>query len=38
LADRFSYVCTAGGGMVRFMSGEELPVVKALKDSAARFG
>lgn len=38
LAERFSYVCTAGGGMVRFMSGEELPVVKALKDSAARFG
>ena len=38
LADRFSYVCTAGGGMVRFMSGEELPVVKALKDSAARCG
>ncbi len=27
LAERFSYVCTAGGGMVRFMSGEELPVV-----------
>lgn len=38
LAERFSYVCTAGGGMVRFMSGEELPVVKALTDSAARFG
>jgi len=38
LAERFSYVCTAGGGMVRFMSGEELPVVKALKGSAARFG
>lgn len=37
LAERFSYVCTAGGGMVRFMSGEELPVVKALKESAARF-
>jgi len=37
LAERFSYVCTAGGGMVRFMSGEELPVVKALKGSAARF-
>ena len=38
LAERFSYVCTAGGGMVRFMSGEELPVVKPLKDSAARCG
>ncbi len=37
LADRFTYVCTAGGGMVRFLSGEELPVVKALKDAAVRF-
>ncbi|HEY5387144.1 MAG TPA: phosphoglycerate kinase, partial [Thermoleophilia bacterium] len=38
LAGRFSYVCTAGGGMVRFLSGEELPVVSALKGSVARFG
>jgi phosphoglycerate kinase len=37
LAALFSYVCTAGGGMVRFMSGEELPVVRALKESAVRF-
>ena len=28
---RFSYMCTGGGAMVRFLSGEELPVVKALK-------
>jgi len=27
----FSYMCTGGGAMVRFLSGEELPVVKALK-------
>lgn len=27
----FSYKCTGGGAMVRFISGEELPVVKALK-------
>ena len=27
----FSYTCTGGGAMVRFLSGEELPVVKALK-------
>jgi len=33
----FSYVCTAGGGLVRFMSGETLPTVKALRDSAKRF-
>ncbi len=38
LAERFSYVCTAGGGMVRFLSGEELPVVTALKAAALRFG
>jgi len=30
----FSYVCTGGGAMVRFLSGEELPVVKALKKGA----
>ncbi|MGE5229352.1 MAG: phosphoglycerate kinase [Deltaproteobacteria bacterium] len=38
LADRFDYVCTAGGAMVQFLSGEPMPVVEALKASAARFG
>jgi len=33
---RMSYVCTAGGGMVRFLSGQELPVVEALKRAARR--
>ena len=37
LTTSFDYVCTAGGGMVKFLSGEELPVVKALKESAVRF-
>ncbi|MCL4377699.1 MAG: phosphoglycerate kinase [Actinobacteria bacterium] len=37
LKEDFSYVCTGGGAMVRFLSGEELPVVAALKKSAARF-
>lgn len=37
LAKGFSYMCTGGGAMVRFLSGEELPVVKALKKSAQRF-
>lgn len=37
LKDKFSYICTGGGAMVRFLSGEELPVVKALKESALRF-
>jgi phosphoglycerate kinase len=36
LSGRFDYVSTAGGGMVRFLSGEELPVVTALKAAAAR--
>jgi phosphoglycerate kinase len=30
----FSYMCTGGGAMVRFLSGEELPVVTALKKGA----
>jgi phosphoglycerate kinase len=36
LGERFDYVCTAGGGMVRFLAGEELPVVTALKAAALR--
>lgn len=34
--ERMGYVCTAGGGMVRFLSGQELPVVEALKRAAGR--
>ena len=37
LGSGFSYICTGGGAMVRFLSGEELPVVKALKYSAIKF-
>jgi phosphoglycerate kinase len=37
LAGEFSYVCTGGGALVRFLSGEELPVVTALKHAAATF-
>jgi len=37
LGNDFSYVCTGGGAMVRFLSGEELPVAKALKYSAGKF-
>jgi len=34
--DRMGYVCTSGGGMVRFLSGQELPVVSALRRAAER--
>ena len=37
LSDKFSYICTGGGAMVRFLSGEELPVVRALKKAALKF-
>jgi len=37
LANHISYISTGGGALVRFLSGEELPVVKALKKSAKRF-
>jgi phosphoglycerate kinase len=31
VSDEVDYICTGGGALVRFLSGEELPVVKALK-------
>jgi len=34
--DGFSYVCTAGGGLVRFLAGESMPVIDALAESASR--
>jgi phosphoglycerate kinase len=34
--ERMSYVCTSGGGMVRFLSGQALPVVEALRRAARR--
>jgi len=37
LADDISYISTGGGALVRFLSGEELPVIKALKKSAKIF-
>jgi len=34
--ERMGYVCTSGGGMVRFLSGQKLPVVEALRRAARR--
>jgi len=28
---KISYICTAGGGLIRFLAGENLPVIEALK-------
>jgi phosphoglycerate kinase len=35
--DRMGYVCTSGGGMVRFLSGQALPVVETLRRAAVRY-
>ena len=29
--DKIDYICTGGGALIRFLTGEELPVVKALR-------
>lgn len=31
VSNRIGYICTGSGALVRFLSGKELPVVKALK-------
>lgn len=37
VADQLGYVCTGGGALIRFLTGEELPVVKALRHAASVF-
>jgi len=37
MANNISYISTGGGALVRFLSGEELPVIKALRKSARKF-
>ena len=36
VADKLGYICTGGGAMIRFLTGEELPVIKALRFAAKR--
>ena len=31
--NHFDYICTAGGALVRFLSGVELPLIQALKQA-----
>ncbi len=38
VTDKLGYVCTGGGALIRFLTGEELPVVKALRTAALKFG
>jgi phosphoglycerate kinase len=33
--DQISYICTGGGALIRFLTGEELPVVRALRKGSA---
>ncbi|MBQ3692048.1 MAG: phosphoglycerate kinase, partial [Clostridia bacterium] len=37
VTDKLGYICTGGGALIRFLTGEELPVVKALRHSAKIF-
>ncbi len=36
--EQINYVCTGGGALIRFLSGEELPAVKALRYAARKYG
>lgn len=35
--EKLGYVCTGGGALIRFLTGEELPVVRALRYAAEKF-
>ena len=37
VTDKLGYICTGGGALIRFLTGEELPVVKALRFAAKKF-
>ena len=35
--EQINYICTGGGALIRFLTGEELPVVKALRYAAGKW-
>ena len=35
--EQINYICTGGGALIRFLTGEELPVVKALRYAAEKW-
>ena len=37
LGPQMGYICTGGGALIRFLTGEELPVVRALRHAAEAF-
>ena len=37
LGPQMGYICTGGGALIRFLTGEELPVVRALRHAAQAF-
>lgn len=37
LVEQMGYICTGGGALIRFLTGEELPVVRALRHAAKTF-
>lgn len=37
LVEQMGYLCTGGGALIRFLTGEELPVVKALRYATKTF-
>ena len=38
ITDKLGYVCTGGGALIRFLTGDELPVVSALRYATKTFG
>ena len=37
ITDKLGYVCTGGGALIRFLTGDELPVVSALRYATKTF-